>query len=493
VLIKQEIRSQQRTPVPDPAERRPLAAGNQAVARYVTALQRAPRPLPASTPGTLPGSGVLQRPERTPAALAQQLGEDFDARDAAQMEPQAPSAEAAVLALARLDGMPADDVIATLQILRLNGSPAAPGSRAPFAWIVQSSASGSPRTRAAIAALATPANVTGAALAGLPGEDRAQVEAFLNVGSWDDPLVGLPRKHPKREPVLSADQRRQLEFIRRRREMVADRGPALARTGNGRLAYNGTPSEDPRPTNAAAGSLNAAIWQELNGEGSASSVNTYDSEKFTWGKGWSGKALLKNVMTAFFALDPAARQELMEAGFTYSQGKWLFVDVDRGHVLEGLDALEAFRSDRRFVSLVIHLVEDAEHQQHFVDAQWQVLSSGHGAGNVPQAVRDAWPSRWTTESVRFAAHCVHWGYSWSELAAAGPDIKALVRWIAGRKSTQEKSGARLVDTMPARTIMHFSGGAATRFLGAAGPMPGAPDPKVFYFRVGAESYRGLAP
>jgi hypothetical protein len=263
--------------------------------------------------------------------------------------------------------MPAADIIATLQFLRLNGSPAAPGSRGPFAWIVQSSASASPRTRTAIAALATPDDVTTANLAGLPGEDGAQLRSFMNVGSWDDPLVGLPRKHPKRNPKLSADQRRQLDFIRRRRGMAADRGRELARTRNGRLAYLGTPAADPQPADATAGSLNAAIWQELSGEGSASSINTYDSERFTWGKGWSARSLLKNVMTAFFTLDPAARQELMEAGFTYSQNKWLFVDVNRGHVLEGLEALEAFRSDRRFVSLLIHLVEDLEHQQHFVD------------------------------------------------------------------------------------------------------------------------------
>jgi hypothetical protein len=314
----------------------------------------------------------------------------------------------------------------------------------------------------------------------------------MNVGSWDDPLVGLPRKHPKRNPKLSADQRRQIDFIRRRREMAADRGRELARTRNGRLAYLGTPAADPQPTDATAGSLNAAIWQELSGEGSASSVNTYDSERFTWGKGWSARSLLKNVMTAFFTLDPSARQELMEAGFTYSQNKWLFVDVNRGHVLEGLEALEAFRSDRRFVSLLIHLAEDPEHQQHLVDAQWQVLSE-RGAGNVPQAVRDAWPDRWTMESVRFAAHCVHWGYSWDVLAAVGPDLKRMVRWIAGRKSTQEQPGMWVVDTTPARTIMHFANQAAQRFLSAPGPMPTPPDKKVFYFRVGDGSYRGLGP
>ena len=95
--------------------------------------------------------------------------------------------------------------------------------------------------------------------------------------------------------------------------------------------------------------------------------------------------------------------------------------------------------------------------------------------------------------MRFAAHCVHWGYSWSVLAAVGPNLKQMVRWIAGRKSTEEQPGMWVVGPDPARTIMSFANGAALRVLSDPGPMPTPPDKKVFYFKVGDKSYRRLGP
>jgi hypothetical protein len=65
-------------------------------------------------------------------------------------------------------------------------------------------------------------------------------------------------------------------------------------------------------------------------------VNTYDGERFTWGKGWSARTALPAIADAFFAADPGARTELMEAGFTHraTENQWLFVSLDERCVLE---------------------------------------------------------------------------------------------------------------------------------------------------------------
>ena len=509
-----EERERRTAPAPPPRKEDlllaslPMAAGNYAIARSLAARQPAAaaagRRLPAQTPYSTPGSGVLLHPERTPTAIAAQLGEDFDAeREAeAQLTPPAPGAGApavgAPAALARMAGARTADLITALQILRINGSPGAPGSRAPFEWVVANATSAAPRTRIAILAMTTPAAVTSSGLAALPADDVSEVTAFLHVGSWDDPFVGLPRKGAGRPRALTADQREQVEYIRRRREVVADRGPALFvnRDSRGRargLEYDGSPAGDPKPSASTPGTLAAEIWKELNREGSAGSVNTYDNQKFTWGKGWSALTHLKSVIEKFFAADPMARQELMEAGFTYS-GEWLYVDVNSGQVLQGTEALAAFKFDRKFVSLLIHLAEDPEHRQQFVDAQWEHLSTGDRAGDVPPAVRAAWPNRWTTRSVRFAAHCVHWGRTWREAEAVGPDIKNLIRWIARIKGKQDKSGAWKITGTDSGTIRHFADSAAERLMSAPAPLPDKLDPAAFYFEDGgANSFRVFKP
>ncbi|HYO48327.1 MAG TPA: hypothetical protein VEW94_00640 [Chloroflexia bacterium] len=73
--------------------------------------------------------------------------------------------------------------------------------------------------------------------------------------------------------------------------------------------YEGTPASDPSPNLAKANKrraeVNKVVWKELAGEGRASSINTYDEQILTWGKGFGGAAsLLPNVVRRFFEKAP---------------------------------------------------------------------------------------------------------------------------------------------------------------------------------------------
>ena len=222
--------------------------------------------------------------------------------------------------------------------------------------------------------------------AGLPADQVREVKAFMALRSWDDPVAGLPRTASPASTLTPA-QRDMLEYIRRRRAAATTISGAM--TVPGGVMYMGKPSEDPTPTGAQPGSLDAEIWKELDLEGSASAINTYDDQLFTWGKGWSAKTTLPAIADAFFAADPGAKSELLEAGFTHTGGKWLFVSLTEERVLEDNAALSAFRGDIKFSSLVAHLVEDPAHQQQMVNAQWSALSTGGHAGDVPRTIRQA--------------------------------------------------------------------------------------------------------
>ena len=436
------------------------------------------RVLQRNLPGADRNSGVIG------ASPAAQLGDFYDI---AQQPPVdvvsgggAPTPGGIPAAMGLLQGLWIMDMFTALQILRINGSTRAPRSRAPFEWLISNRAAAAPRLRLVLTAISHPEAVVEADFAGLPADQVREVKAFMALRSWDDPVAGLPRTASPASPLTPA-QRDMLEYIRRRRAAATTISGAM--TVPGGVMYMGKPSEDPTPTGAQPGSLDAEIWKELDLEGSASAINTYDDQLFTWGKGWSAKTTLPAIADAFFAADPGAKNELLEAGFTHTGGKWLFVSLTEERVLEDNAALSAFRGDIKFSSLVAHLVEDPAHQQQMVNAQWSALSTGGHAGDVPRTIRQAWPGGWSTAAVRFGAHCVHWGRSWGEVERNGPAIATLLPWIARLKGTVDPSGAVIVRGWSSHTIRHFANHVAHDLMAGPDPLPVPPAQGTFYFQM----------
>lgn len=444
-------------------------------ANHTKAIRRIPQ-LPAAAAG----SGVIG------ADPAAGLGQDYDAflHPVDVISGGGTPSKGLPTAFERLQGLWMKDIFTSLQILRINGSPGAPRSRAPFDWLVNNRTAALPRIRLALTAISNPTLIVEGDYAGLPDDQVREVRAFIGLRNWDDPVAGLPRANGPGAGALTAAQTDQIEYVRRRRAAATVKSGMLG-SGPGHM-YMGSPTTDPLPAGSTAGSLDAAIWTELNGEGSASAINTYDDQKLTWGKGWSAKSTLPGIVQGFFAADDGARNELMEAGFTYSNGRWMFVSIARNCVLEGEEALTGLQGDVKFASLLAHLSEDPTHQQNMVNAQWTALRSGGRAGDIPAAIRTTWPTVWSTAAVRFGAHCVHWGFAWSQVQAVGPSLSGLLRWISTTKG-KARDGAVVVNGWASRTIRSFADGAGEHLMQGPAALPTPLATGTFYFQQEGEA------
>jgi hypothetical protein len=277
-------------------------------------------------------------------------------------------------------------------------------------------------------------------------------------------------------PELSKEQQAIVAAIKKNREGIQENlGLKLEKYGGKKdrgYIYGGNPKSDPSPNLASAdkrrAEVNKVVWKELAGEGGSSAINTYDEQILTWGKGFGGAAgLLPDVVRRFFEKAPDVKETLLDAGFTLADGKWLAVNTETGLVEEGKNALRLIQFDKKVLSLLIKVSEDAGSKQKFVDAQWGSISAL--AGNVPDAAL-----KWADTSIALIAHCIHWRPSgWSPYLGTGGDVKEIVK-VIGKiigKVDPKRGNATFVTADATFILRKFAEGAAASGMSAAGPLP----------------------
>ncbi len=321
-------------------------------------------------------------------------------------------------------------------------------------------------------------------------EQKAEVTAFQSARNW---TTLLP---PKAKPPIPQEQQQIIiDSIRRERTLVKENS-GLFKHGSG-YEYDGTPGSDPAPTNlsnsnARHAEINGLVWRELAGEGSSASINTYDSQLLTWGRGFGGSSgQLKKKMEILFAGDADLRNQLMDAGFTYEGGQWLAVNTNTQQIEEGDKALKLIRTDKKVLSLLIQLGEAPEHRQNVVNAE--VGTVLQNAGAVP-----SWAYSWSNAAIRFTAHCVHWGSAWSSYSSTGGDIKSITQAMAPRVAKEASRGGAILTAVPStNTFRSFAGGALKGLLTGPAPLPADIDTTSYaghiFFAAGGGSYYHLAP
>ena len=175
-------------------------------------------------------------------------------------------------------------------------------------------------------------------------------------------------------------------------------------------------------------------WKELGHEGTLDSINTYDNQILTWGKGFSAKSgSMNEVLELMFKTDPEAKVELLKAGIYCDRdpANWMVVNRDTGMIEKGTNALYLLQFDAKLLGVFVTLGRDPKHQEHALNAQWKAMSKPGKAAAVPAFAYD-----WPDSSIALAAHLSHWtpAMSWAKPAnryeSTGGD---LVR-IAGRWS-----------------------------------------------------------
>jgi hypothetical protein len=163
------------------------------------------------------------------------------------------------------------------------------------------------------------------------------------------------------------------------------------------------------------------IYNELCKEGSFSSVNTYDGEVLTLGKGFSVKGQLMNVFKELFkCTNQNYEQILLNVGIKIVNNHFWVVDSDgkwKKDVPPNYYASEYIKSSVELLSFFIELIEKPDYKQDMIDAQYKVLVSG--AGNYPSYIinneKDGYNDNWSHKSVTVLCHLSHWaGYRWNE-------------------------------------------------------------------------------
>ena len=195
----------------------------------------------------------------------------------------------------------------------------------------------------------------------------------------------------KDRPTLDDPQKTVLASIKANRDALPDlftdkdKGKSGYSLGDSRPANeNATPSAVTNETDADHKRMKALIWDELGTEAALEGVQTYDSEGWGWGKGWSAKGSMSAVMDNLFALDPDAEELLFDAGIALSannRGTFKMVNEDTGAIEDGQDAIELMRVSPKLLSIFVTLGTDAAHKQHATDAQWQELEQKAGRGS----------------------------------------------------------------------------------------------------------------
>jgi hypothetical protein len=165
------------------------------------------------------------------------------------------------------------------------------------------------------------------------------------------------------------------------------------------------------------------ILDEIAKEGSYGSINTYDGEIFTWGKGFAVTGTLMDVFSKLFENDPGMEKTFNNVGLKIvddalwvldDSGNWLKDNPSNSN--SDYPASRYIKTSKQLLSFFIELAEKKDYQQKVVQAQYDVFEQG--AGKYPtyilNANKSAYADSWNDESVTVLAHLSHWcGHRWN--------------------------------------------------------------------------------
>lgn len=292
------------------------------------------------------------------------------------------------------------------------------------------------------------------------------------------PLTGLD--------ALTPQQRAIVDEIRSNREQQASSEVAKKlqlHVYQGRYGYyyngvrpgkpDGTPKvltdglgSNPDPKAAQRHKALEALWTELRAEGGVGSINAYDSQLVTWGRGIGFKSGPIGVVMNALNKDPAIRGEFLKYGIAYGGG-FLVVNTETGAIETDLSAVNMMMGSPAMLSVFTMIAEDERYHQAVVDAQWMAIMQS--AGKIPD-----YALGWPEASIQLVGHITHWwpAVGWGDdsknprYAGTGGDplaiVKTFIRAGAGGANPNGAYSVRNVDT--ARNFQVWGGGIGYKAL-----------------------------
>lgn len=213
-------------------------------------------------------------------------------------------------------------------------------------------------------------------------------------------------------PELTPDQKALVDKIRANRDAITVNPKLKATTykkvNKGMVYGDSRGNEDLTPSSlqgAAPDKKTRArqiAFKELGTEGKVNSINTYDDQIITWGKGFSARSgSLNEVFMILFRDHPELRMELLRAGIDCTRKTWFVVNTDTGMIETGDNALRLMQFDEEMLTALINLGSGDEREQYSIDAQWEAMEAH--AAKVPEYAYE-----WSEPAIALCSHLAHW-------------------------------------------------------------------------------------
>jgi hypothetical protein len=280
--------------------------------------------------------------------------------------------------------------------------------------------------------------------------------------------------------TLTDDQQKFVESIQQARDGLDISKLHLNKYGSGiGWQYGGAPKADATPTDVQGtadtstpqGKRKQAeqwIWEELRFEGSSASINAYDTQMVTWGRGLgAATGGLNTAMNDLFK-DPEIAAAFKEVGVSFENNTWLAINTLTGAVEEGRNALAIMQTDPHILAAMIAIGENPNFKQKVGDAQWKGIKA-IGTAKVPDYALD-----WPKEIIQWVAHITHWGpaYGWHSASAGyeaskGDATAILLHFFKTAAGKPNKNGSYSIRAMGPdviRNFGHWGGGIGLRTL-----------------------------
>lgn len=168
-------------------------------------------------------------------------------------------------------------------------------------------------------------------------------------------------------------------------------------------------------------SVREKLWKELQKEGNASSINAYDGQQFTWGKGFAAGGQLEVLVEKL--LTNNNYKEIFQNMGIKLVNKHLWVVDDNGNWLKdepsttnrtdmtGYKASIYIRNNTKMLSFFAEFAEKEDYCQDFVNAQYELLKNT--TMKIPSCVvasenSTAYEESWDDETATVLFHLSHW-------------------------------------------------------------------------------------
>jgi hypothetical protein len=169
-------------------------------------------------------------------------------------------------------------------------------------------------------------------------------------------------------------------------------------------------------------------------EGDTSAINAWDDQIVTIGAGIS--ALSGNAGSVYNRMPPQARQNLYECGIRVNEdNSFTVLDINRGVVETGTNALRLIQVDQRMLAALIQLAQSQETMTQsgstMTAQEWMARSQFEWFMQRNSGVPDS-VFTWRREARQFAFLLGHWSgaLSWRGMGATGGDVNQLARYAA---------------------------------------------------------------